>query len=80
MFVTDVLLETTCNHVPNCVREVRGEKIGRVVLEGGHGVNDVHQNHRSRSSVSATPVKKYIGLEALWVGKKGREGRGECGL
>jgi hypothetical protein len=50
---------------------VHGEKIGRVVLEEGHGVDEVHQNRHSRSSVSATPAKKYTGLEALWVGKKG---------
>jgi hypothetical protein len=64
MSVTDVLLETACNQAQNRVREVRGEKIGRLILEEGHGVDEVHRNRYSRSSLSADSGGQIRGLAA----------------
>jgi hypothetical protein len=75
MSVTDVLLETVCNQVPYRVREVCGEKIGRLVLEEGHGVDEVHRNQHSRSSLSADSGGQIRGL-AVSSREGKREGRG----
>jgi hypothetical protein len=64
MSVTDVLLKTVCNQALNRVREVRGEKIGRLVLEEGHGVDEVHRNRHRRSSLSADSDDQIRGLAA----------------
>jgi hypothetical protein len=77
MSVTDVLLETAWNWAPNRVREVRGENIGRLVLEEGHGVDEVHRNRHSGSSLSADSGGQIRGLAASFLSgeKRGqREG------